>query len=191
MGELTSEYLAELLRLADGVETRPPWETRCEGHGEPTWVCHDSEAVYYLGFDTIAEFSTGDGEFIAALNPAVAKALVAEIVSLRAQRDGEGDVASGTLWRAERDLAITRNEHAAQKALHRDAASAAEDAVRRIDAALALHAPVDALHYGPKNTHKVQVCTGCGQDDGNWNQWPCATVRALTAPAIPGEGEPR
>jgi hypothetical protein len=48
-----------------------------------------------------------------------------------------------------------------------------------IDAILALHQPVDALMYGSKNVHKVQVCTGCGQDDGNWNRYPCPTVRAI------------
>jgi hypothetical protein len=49
-----------------------------------------------------------------------------------------------------------------------------------LDAVLALHKPVDALMYGAKNAHKVQVCTGCGQDDGNWNRWPCPTVAAIT-----------
>jgi hypothetical protein len=49
-----------------------------------------------------------------------------------------------------------------------------------LDAVLALHQPVDALMYGAKNAHKVQVCTGCGQDDGNWNRWPCPTVAAIT-----------
>lgn len=61
----------------------------------------------------------------------------------------------------------------------RTAEKNAADANHRIDAALALHQPIDALDMGRKNAHKVQVCTGCGQDDGNWNRWPCATVRAL------------
>ena len=25
-----------------------------------------------------------------------------------------------------------------------------------------------------------RVCTGCGQDDGNWAIYPCPTVRAIT-----------
>jgi hypothetical protein len=49
-----------------------------------------------------------------------------------------------------------------------------------IDAVTALHQPVDALMYaGKSQAHKVQVCTGCGQDDGNWNRYPCPTVRAI------------
>lgn len=50
---------------------------------------------------------------------------------------------------------------------------------KALQAVLAIHEPVDALHYGPKNSRKVQVCIGCGADDGNWNQWPCPTVRAV------------
>lgn len=103
------------------------------------------------------------------------------IKTLCAQRDGEGDVASGTLWRAERDLSMARRGHDSQVALRREALVELEDANQRIDAALALHAPIDALDMGRKNAHKVQVCTGCGQDDGNWNRWPCATVRALAS----------
>lgn len=50
-----------------------------------------------------------------------------------------------------------------------------------LDAVAALHQPLDALMYaGRSQQHKLQVCTGCGQDDGNWNQWPCPTVRAIT-----------
>ncbi len=104
------------------------------------------------------------------------------IAALCAQRDGEGDVASGTLWRVERDLASARHEHAAQVTLRREALVQIEEANRRIDAALELHSPIDALDRGRKNAHKVQVCKGCGQDDGNWNRWPCATVTALRGP---------
>lgn len=54
--------------------------------------------------------------------------------ALVAQRDGVGDIASGTLWRAERDLEIARAEHAAQVTLRREALVQLEDANRRIDA---------------------------------------------------------
>lgn len=111
------------------------------------------------------------------------------IRALCAQRDGEGDVASGTLWRAERDLAAARREHDAQVTLRREALVQLEDANRRIDAALALHTPIDALDMGRKNAHKVQVCTGCGQDDGNWNRWPCATVTALQGSEEPSHAD--
>jgi len=51
-----------------------------------------------------------------------------------------------------------------------------EEAIKDV---LTIHKPIDAAMYGPRNIHKVQVCTGCGQDDGNWNKWPCPTIRAI------------
>ena len=56
----------------------------------------------------------------------------------------------------------------------------------QIEAVREIHAPIDAAMYGPRNVHKVQVCTGCGQDDGNWQRWPCPTVEALGG-AVGGE----
>ena len=50
------------------------------------------------------------------------------------------------------------------------------EAINRV---LKIHEPADAAMYGGKNVYKVQVCTGCGQDDGNWNKWPCPTVEAI------------
>ena len=47
-----------------------------------------------------------------------------------------------------------------------------------IRAVLELHKPIEAL-----NTHYYRmqrVCTGCGTDDGNWQTWPCPTVKAIT-----------
>jgi len=40
-----------------------------------------------------------------------------------------------------------------------------------------VHEPVEALNvrYG----HTQKVCTGCGTDAGNWQVWPCPTVRAI------------
>lgn len=50
-----------------------------------------------------------------------------------------------------------------------------------LDAITALHQPIDAVMYtGKSQHHKVQVCTGCGQDDGNWNRYPCPTIAAIT-----------
>ena len=51
----------------------------------------------------------------------------------------------------------------------------------QIDAAKALHKPLDALNT---NSNRIgQVCLGCGQDNGNWNEWPCPTIRALDGEA--------
>lgn len=60
----------------------------------------------------------------------------------------------------------------------------AKDArVRALDAAIRrvreIHEPIDAMNYGGRVPRQTRVCTGCGTDNGNWQQWPCPTVRAL------------
>ncbi|MFC8531870.1 hypothetical protein [Nocardia sp. NPDC057227] len=42
------------------------------------------------------------------------------------------------------------------------------------------HQPVDALNirHHP-NGRLTRVCSGCGTDDGNWQIYPCPTIRAL------------
>ena len=62
--------------------------------------------------------------------------------------------------------------------------AAARTDVPRLVAALraveGVHEPVDALMYtGKSQHHKVHVCVGCGQDDGNWQPWPCPTIRTI------------
>lgn len=47
-----------------------------------------------------------------------------------------------------------------------------------IRAALELHQPIEALNT--RYNRMQRVCTGCGTDDGNWQTWPCPTVRAIT-----------
>lgn len=52
-----------------------------------------------------------------------------------------------------------------------------------------IHQPIEALNvrYG-----QVQrVCTGCGTDDGNWQVYPCPTIRAVErAEALEDPGVP-
>ena len=48
-------------------------------------------------------------------------------------------------------------------------------AVRAVEA---VHELIDALNVRINRTQKV--CTGCGTDDGNWQVWPCPTIRAIT-----------
>lgn len=45
-------------------------------------------------------------------------------------------------------------------------------------AVLEVHQPIDAIDMARQNG-KTFVCTGCGTDDGNWQRWPCPTVRAI------------
>lgn len=55
-------------------------------------------------------------------------------------------------------------------------------ATKALRAVLDLHEPIHALDYGQpvRGKRLTHVCTGCGQDDGNWNYWPCPTVKAIT-----------
>lgn len=57
--------------------------------------------------------------------------------------------------------------------------SAEQELRAAIERVRAVHEPVDAMHYGSRTSRLVQVCMGCGQDDGNWQQWPCPTIRAI------------
>lgn len=56
-------------------------------------------------------------------------------------------------------------------------------AVREQQAAIGrvrtVHGPIEALMYSGSRQRLVQVCTGCGTDDGNWQRWPCPTIAAL------------
>lgn len=49
-----------------------------------------------------------------------------------------------------------------------------------VETVLDVHKPIDAAMYSGAQQRMVQVCTGCGTDDGNWQRYPCPTVRALT-----------
>lgn len=57
------------------------------------------------------------------------------------------------------------------------------DKLRTAEAKLArvigVHTPTNALMNPGRNERVVEVCTGCGTDDGNWQIYPCPTIRAL------------
>lgn len=43
-----------------------------------------------------------------------------------------------------------------------------------------VHQPIEALNIRHRpNGRLTQVCSGCGTDDGNWQIYPCPTIRAL------------
>ena len=58
---------------------------------------------------------------------------------LRAERDGDGDVESGTLWHAQRDVSRLRNELHQIEALRRKAEIRCESLEAQIDAVDGLH----------------------------------------------------
>lgn len=81
-----------------------------------------------------------------------------------------GNVADGIIARLEQNLEDAKAQIAHDARRARTAENVLE-AVREV------HQPLDALHT---NTGRVrQVCTGCGTDDGNWQVWPCPTIRAI------------
>ena len=53
--------------------------------------------------------------------------------------------------------------------------------VTALEVVLGIHEPINAVDYGAsvRGSRYTQVCTGCGQDDGNWSYWPCPTVQAI------------
>ena len=53
-------------------------------------------------------------------------------------------------------------------------------ALNALQAVMEVHTPIKALNMCYRGGRVQQVCTGCGTDDGNWNHWPCPTVRAIT-----------
>lgn len=52
-----------------------------------------------------------------------------------------------------------------------------------------VHAPLDAIHE--TTGRRRQVCAGCGTDAGNWQIWPCPTIRAIESAALAESGGPR
>jgi hypothetical protein len=50
---------------------------------------------------------------------------------------------------------------------------------RVVDAVRKIHSPIDAVNTRYPGGRMTQVCTGCGTDDGNWQTWPCPTIRAV------------
>lgn len=62
-------------------------------------------------------------------------------------------------------------------------AARSEAAEKQVAAVREVHQSHDAVMYSGKKQYMVKVCTGCGTDDGNWQRWPCPTIRALDGAA--------
>lgn len=55
------------------------------------------------------------------------------------------------------------------------------EAEAKVERVREVHEPIDAMLNPGRHERVVKVCTGCGTDDGNWQRWPCPTIRALDA----------
>lgn len=51
----------------------------------------------------------------------------------------------------------------------------------QIDRVREVHEPIEALNMRSPGGRVTSVCTGCGTDNGNWQIYPCPTIRALDA----------
>lgn len=49
----------------------------------------------------------------------------------------------------------------------------------QIDRVRQVHDPIDAMNLRYPGGRLTSVCTGCGTDNGNWQVYPCPTIRAL------------
>ena len=142
---------------------------------ETAWCYGDIEGDTELITDYLP--TDADAEMIAHAPEDIA-ALVAEVEQLRAERDGDGDVESGTLWHAQRDVSRLRNELHQIEALRRKAEIRCESLEAQIDAVRELHYPVE---IEPSDT----ICGECsyqlpnGRYLGKVVEYPCPTIRAL------------
>ena len=140
MSTLDLEPIKERLAAA----TPGPWRvwtdpdpTKVRATAVETAWCHgDIEGDTELITDYLP--TDADAEMIAHA-PSDLAALVAEVEQLRAERDGDGDVESGTLWHAQRDVSRLRNELHQIEALRRKAEIRCESLEAQIDAVDGLH----------------------------------------------------
>lgn len=69
--------------------------------------------------------------------------------------------------------------HAPDAAFIAAAPSIVAQLVAAVERAEKVHEPIEALMYSGSHQRLVKVCTGCGTDDGNWQRWPCPTIKAI------------
>lgn len=59
-----------------------------------------------------------------------------------------------------------------------DASMALPKSLDALEAVLAVHRPIPAVNEAAPR-QLTNVCRGCGTDAGNWERWPCPTIRAI------------
>ena len=167
MTTLDLEPIKERLAAA----TPGPWKAKEDSWDGYSVVIDDNGPGVSIIAEQIGQGEDGgwgDAEFIAHAPEDIA-ALISEVERLRAERDGDGDVESGTLWHAQRDVSRLRNELHQIEALRRKAEIRCESLEAQIDAVREHHIPVDVNLYAA-TVKECCVCPG---------PWPCPTIRAL------------
>lgn len=99
----------------------------------------------------------------------------ADIAALEAAARMDNDVIrQANADRADRAKSIAYLARGRDKARARVAELEAQiDRVRKV------HEPIEAMNYGHRRPQLTNVCSGCGTDAGNWQMYPCPTIRAL------------
>lgn len=81
-------------------------------------------------------------------------------------------------WEAEA-ASVYREKSASQSERIADLEDQVVSMERALEGVREIHSPIQAVQYSGKRSYPRQVCTGCGTDGGNWQVWPCPTIRAI------------
>ena len=180
--KITPAQLDEIEAAAKEAHAQPwgySWESRLDDADFHT-VVHDSECVVH-----IADVTQGgaDAEHIAMMDPATTLALVAEVRELKNAARLMQSVIEAKYDRFAEIADIPAEEaRCMDPQLIEEAALARVRELRaKVERVREVHQPIDAMLNPGRHERVVKVCTGCGTDDGNWQRWPCPTIRALDA----------
>lgn len=77
----------------------------------------------------------------------------------------------------ERDFSLLVDLEYAQK--FGDYSTLMERAHSALKQIMEVHEPIKAMINPGRHERVVNVCVGCGTDDGNFQRWPCPTVRSI------------
>ncbi|MCQ9367362.1 hypothetical protein NQ036_03755 [Brevibacterium sp. 91QC2O2] len=62
-----------------------------------------------------------------------------------------------------------------------DARAALPHLLTALEGVLQVHQPIEAVDELGRTKRPIRVCAGCGTDSGQWQLYPCRTVRPICA----------
>lgn len=130
---------------------------------------HDMTSIYRTGIEW--EFERVAPHPLMPI-PAEARARVAELTAELDESRGDAGRAHG-----QAGALLARVVELQAQVTARDARVAELEAQR--DRVRQLHQPIEAVNMRHPGGRLTRVCSGCGTDDGNWQPYPCPTIRAL------------
>lgn len=102
-----------------------------------------------------------------------------DLANLRKLTEAGTPLARSTVLALLDRLEASEAETSKYRGLYDEAESAHTDAEAKLARVSGVHTPTNALMNPGRHERVVEVCTGCGTDDGNWQIFPCPTIRAL------------